>query len=401
MLIRPTFTSDNNLVKEPNFRSNTFKNELYICPVDSGFDPLTGQLIYDVVLISEIVGDIPGTDETDIRCVDNLGKAFGKIVHHFTGRIYEGNVDINNPKEVATNMTLYPIVSYITSFKDMYIRLGSTQVYRHDTKRYTSLMYKLLGSKYSRVDEYIELARHILKLDIPNPMYPALRIYKDERIPPTVASIESPIKGHELLNALVNLKVYDVKVDFAAEEKARVERNNGIRALLGSPADDSYGENDPLVDRITLGNMARNIAIDFMRADLGGMMESCTIIFDNKILNSNSGLYSGFKSLVSPFGELYPAFDDSKSVYIAHEFDKICKWVIGTSTPRHYRVTLNSNQYEITVKVSILDETTPQDMIGLYDFKKSVTIKMKKSEAILEFVTQFVHTQNELKDYYN
>lgn len=404
MLIRPMASNTDVPVKESNFKANTFRNDVYVCPVDSGFDPITGQLIYDVVLISEIIGDIPGANEFDPWDVDNLGKVFGKIVHHFTGRISEGNVDMSNPKEVFANMSLVPIVSYVTSFKDMDVVFGATQFYRYDTYRYTSMVYKLQREAKFDLDKVREMVKHTLKLDIPNPLYPALRnfnesyITAEQAIKSRLTECINSYRGYEFSENINNLKIHMVEIDFAAEERAKVERNNSIRALLGSPADDS-GENDPLVDRITLGNLARNIAVDFMKADLGGMMESCTLIFDNKHMHS-SGLYCGFKSVVSPFGELYPVFNTLKSRYIASEFDKICKNAVGISTPRHYRITLDSNQYEITVKMSILDENDPQKMFGLYDFKKSVTIKMKKSEAILDFVTQYLHTQQMLKEYY-
>lgn len=407
MLIRPMINDGSDTpVKEANFRSNTFKNDLYICPVDKGFDPVTGQLLYDVVLISEIIGDIPGANEYDPRDVNNLGKAFGKIVHHFSGRIHEGNVDVNKPNELVANMSLYPIISYVSSFKDTDIIVGSTQFYRYDTKKFTSVIHMLkhtgTASAKSKLDDMREVAKRALVLDIPDPLYPALRVLREYNGVPDVkvAKLDTSFNyGAELINNIVNLKIHMVEVDFAAEERARVERNNSIRALLGSPAADC-GENDPLVDRITLGNMAKSIAVDFVKADLGGMMESCTLIFDNKIMQP-TGLYCGFKSVVVPFGEIYANFNYTKTQFIAHEFDKICKCVIGLSTPRHFRVTIDCNQFEITVKVSILDEEQyNKDLFGLYDFKKSVTIKMKKSEAVIDFVTQFLHTQQMLDDYY-
>ena len=412
MLIRPQVYEDQVYpTKENSFKSKTFKNEIYMSRLDKGYNAF-GSIMYDVVLISEIVGDVPGS-EFEFGTIDSeLTTAFGKIVHHFTG-VLNKKVDLSNSKEVFENLTLYPTISYATAFKDTNPPIGAIHFFKHQS-RTSSKMYFKTNTNFApiKLEEGVNYFRQFipnaLMLDVPDPRYPAMYKYNEGDIP-RVMKIGPCISGKDL-SIIQDLKVNDVFIDFDKEEKDRVERNSSIRALLGSSALDDYGENDPLVDRITLGNMARNIAVDFMAADIGGMEESCTLIFDNKVQNKNTGLYCGFKSLVSPFGELCPVFDTSKSMYIASEFNKICKVVLGVSSPRHYRVTLDSNQYEITVRVKIMD-ISPVDAAtilsygnsngNLYDFKGVVTIKMKKSEALDDYITEHVHRQEVLKQYYN
>ncbi len=402
MLIRPMMVENNN-VRETVFKSNTYKNDLYVCPVDAGHDPY-GDIIYDVVLISEIIGDMPGSDTYDFRDTRNLGKMFGKIVHYFTGRISAKNASEPNPNKRLASMTLIPIVSYITSFNDVYPQnVGLVQFCKYDNKVYTNMMYNA-GYKDSlrfkeAVENMEERSKYLIELDIPSPLYPALRLNNIHDSQPTVFKSDKWIYSmSELINNLSELEVHNVFVDFEAEAKMNVERTRTIRALLGTPVDEIDGAEDPLVNRIVLGNIARNIAVDFMKVDTCGMMESCTLIFDNKVVQQ-SGLLCGFKSIVSPFGEIYPAFNDFKASYMVSEFDKICKVNIGTSNPKHYRVTVNCNQYEITVKASILDNN--KIIHNRYDFKNSLTIKMKKSEAITDYVTIHFHKQQQLKEYYN
>lgn len=411
MLIRPqVYESQLAPSREESFRSKTFKNEIYMSRLDKGYNAF-GSMMYDVVLISEIVGDVPGS-EFEFNTIDSeLTTAFGKIVHHFTG-ILRDNVDLSNSKEVFSKLTLYPTISYATAFKDTNPVIGAVNFFRHQNKTCSTMYYKsrtFNGPKNFdlEMESFRENAPNALILDIPDPRYPAMYKYINGNIPRVMKITNACITGKDLSN-IPELKINDVVIDFDKEEKDRVERNSTIRALLGSNAIDDFDENDPLVDRITLGNMARNIAVDFMTADIGGMEESCTLIFDNKEMNKNSGLHCGFKSLVSPFGELCPIFDNTKSSFIANEFEKICRVIIGTSTPRHYRVTLDSNPYEITVRVKIMDTNNVSTSTilsygkdrNLYDFKGVVTIKMKKSEAIDDYLTEHVHKQEVLKQYY-
>lgn len=403
MLIRPISITDNP-AKETSFRCNSYKNDLYMSRVDAGLDPYTGDIIYDVVLISEIIGDVPGANEYDPKDVYNLSKMFGKIVHYFVGRISEGNIDLNNPNEVFENMSLSPIISHVSSFCDNLSNgVNLVQFYKYDTKVYTTRYYNdsdlnemLPIDIDERVSELETNAKSVIELDIPNPLYPALREYKDR---PSVANLDPYhiYKGREFTTNIPNLKIHNVIIDFVAEEKMNNERNSVVRKLLESPVDDEI--DDPLLDRLNMGCAARNIAIDFMKADLGGMMESCTLIFDNKIQQSED-LHCGFKSIVSPFGEVYRSFTDRKSIYIAKQFENICRVNIGITEPIHYRVSLCCNQYEIIVKISILDNETMLMMRNHYDSKMSVTIKMKKSEAITDFVNLYLHKLAVLDNYY-
>ena len=148
---------------------------------------------------------------------------------------------------------------------------------------------------------------------------------------------------------------------------------------------------DPLIVRIGLGQMARNIAVDVVKADICGMMESFTSTYDSSVVSS-SGYHTAFKSIVSPFNGLVADFDISKTNIIMREIDRICAVSKYEDLVGNFRVYINCNQYEITVKVS------PDK--NFYKNNEAVTVKMRKTEAVNDYIVEHLHKQSVLNKYY-
>ena len=59
----------------------------------------------------------------------------------------------------------------------------------------------------------------------------------------------------------------------------------------------------------------------------------------------------------------------------------------------HFRVFIDCNQYEITVKV-VPDK-------NLYKNNEAVTVKMRKTEAVNDYIVEHLHKQSVLNKYYS
>lgn len=399
MLIKPfkqnIDASIEELTTPEQFRINTSKNEIYITECDVGPSPVGITKYYDVVLISEMIANKRmNINEYTSKRID--GGLFVKIVHHFIGMDNSGNVD-SNVKELFSNMTLKPLISHISYYSpELYNDVSVSSYFKYDTKTFSKVVYgnNIVDNAISSesIDKFKMISNTALILDVPDPRYPDVHIYKFGSVPHAIRNYKETLKGSDLLH-LYNLKTYKVYIDKIKEEEYSIQRNNSIRALLGTNIDDIDNfEYDPLIIRIGLGQMARNIAVDIIKADICGMMESFTAIYDNTII-SNNGFHSAFKSIVSPFNGFIENFDISKSQLIAREIDRVCSVSKFNDLKGHFRVFIDCNQYEITVKI-VPDK-------NLYKNNEAVTVKMRKTEAVNDYIVEHLHKQSVLNKYYS
>lgn len=397
MLIIPFRQNLDNTIEDStstDFRINTSKNEIYIMECDVGPSPIGITKYYDVVLISEMIANKRmNINEFTNKEIKGL---FVKIVHHFVGMDNSGsmNADI---KELFSNMTLKPLISYISYYSpELYDDVSVSSYFKYDTKTFSKVVY---GNNISdsvidksSLNKFKYLSNNTLILDVPDPRYPDVHVYKFGSVPHAIKDYKETLKGSDLTH-LSNLKTYKVDVDKLKEDEYNIQRNNSIRALLGASVDDiDKMQYDPLIIRIGLGQMARNIAVDLIKADICGMMESFTAIYDNVLL-ANSGFHSAFKSIVSPFGNCIESFDIAKSNLIMREIDRVCSVSKFNDLRGHFRVYIDCNQYEITVKVA------PDK--SLYKNNEAVTVKMRKTEAVNDYILEHLHKQDVLNKYYN
>lgn len=399
MLIKPfkqnIDASIEELTTPEQYRINTSKNEIYITECDVGPSPVGITKYYDVVLISEMIANKRMMNINEY-VAKQIGGLFVKIVHHFIGM--DNSCDMNSDiKELFSNMTLKPLISYISYYSpDLYDDVNVSSYFKYDTKTFSKVVYgnniidSVIDSK--SINKFKTISNTALILDVPDPRYPDVHVYKFGSVPHAIRNYKENLKGSDLLH-LYNLKTYKVCVDKMKEEEYSIQRNNSIRALLGTNVDDINNfEYDPLIVRIGLSQMARNIAVDIIKADICGMMESFTAIYDN-IVVSNNGFHSAFKSIVSPFNGFMEDFDTTKSQLIMREIDRVCSISKFNDLKGHFRVFINCNQYEITIKI-VPDK-------NLYKNNEAVTVKMRKTEAVSDYIVEHLHKQSVLNNYYS
>ena len=395
MLIKPfrqnIDTSYSDMITD-QFRVNSSKNEIFITECDVGPSPVGITKYYDVVLVSEMIANERlNICEYTNKHIDSI---FVKIVHHFIGMDNSG-VTNDNIDSLFSKLTLKPLISYISYYSPELCDVGVSSYFKHDTKTFSKVVYGINSANnvlsQDKIDRFKSLSNQILILDVPDPRYPNVEVYKFGSVPGIIRNPKETLKGYDLIH-LNNLKTYKVYIDKQKEDEYNVQRNNSIRALLGANIDEICEmKYDPLIVRIGLGQMARNIAVDVVKADICGMMESFTSTYDSSIVSS-SGYHTAFKSIISPFNGLVADFDISKTNIIMREIDRICAVSKYEDLVGNFRVYINCNQYEITVKVS------PDK--NFYKNNEAVTVKMRKTEAVNDYIVEHLHKQSVLNKYY-
>jgi len=388
MLIRPQMCVDNFVGGyEQNRGVKQNKNTIYLYKIDDDKTPIGKNIVYDVILISEILSN----------------EIYLKLIHYYTGIIYPNMQDKEN--DVLDKMVLYPVVSTVSEYKKWikfedsigpnnisYNDLGYAAIVKYDSKDNVRSCVFYDRRPFIFKERFKHTESDIIKLkaktavqdhyDICDPLNPRIKIIKDGEYPECI--LNKPAFGKyygKEFKVLKNLVINDVYVDYEKERKENIERNKSYRMLLSSGIDEV---NTELMKRVDMSILARKIMTDYCKIDLLSCIESVIIIFDSKTREV------GFKSCVSPFGEVYHDFIDEEVSMITDNFKKLCIYNLCDNLNK-YRITISVNQYEMTCKITELTES-------MLKSNNTITVKMSKSEAMLDFATQRIITQEAIKN---
>ena len=391
---------------------NHVRNSIY---VKSSEGSTPGHELFDVILVSDLIKQFDVLDYIekyrphlkdrafmyDFMADNHKLSVFCKIVHTFNG-VYRGDPEASFDDKLK-NIYLYPSISYSIGKTDLFYEIDHRVLYmKHGSRTLSSVTYDIsfnreelnLPACYDREDfakaiyeKHLEGKNYI---DIPDPRYPDMHPYQVGENYPRCLEIPSKFIMKDLLRDLINASVYIVdenKKDILELERLQEKRNEEIRRRMMSMDSDIANINyDPFELSLNMRVMARNIAVDFTKISICGMMESVELIYDFTTDQVQ------INKVRIPFDKVPTMFMQTTLAIITKEFRTLCKsnlkaltsLVVPNSTHR-FRISVYDSSYEIIVKVSDLAN------------KVSESIRLNKTETLHDYLIEGIHTADENK----